>query len=321
MRVETVGGSVPDTDAGAAEAARRPARPPVKIVIPAHDEAAVVGRCLSALLESAGPAEFDVVVVSNGSTDDTSAQARAAGVRLDRPITAIDIPTASKIAALRAAEEILADFPDAIRIYLDADVILTTDAARALADALQTGEPRLALARLEIDTADSSSVVKRYYRAWTALPYVQRQVAGSGVLAMNGAGAARVGPLPEVINDDGYIARRFDADQRIFVDASFLAFAAHSASALIRRRARIVNGNRQLDALVPGVPAAPGSANTSGNSFGQLRSAVRDGSVDAGSALVFVAVTIAARVLASWRRLTGSAARWSSDRTTRQSPS
>ncbi|HEY0870078.1 MAG TPA: glycosyltransferase, partial [Acidothermaceae bacterium] len=81
--------AVPDVEKGpevrGAAAATR-----VKIVIPAHDEAAVVDRCLSAVLASARPGEFDVVVISNGSTDDTVARARAAGARLAHEVEVVE---------------------------------------------------------------------------------------------------------------------------------------------------------------------------------------------------------------------------------------
>jgi Glycosyltransferase like family 2 len=312
---------VPDVEKGT-EVRGATAATRVKIVIPAHDEAAVVDRCLSAVLRSARPGEFDVVVISNGSTDDTVQRARDAGTRLGHEVEVVEIPTASKIAALRAADDLLVDFPDAVRLFLDADVILSTQAARALVEVLDTPQPRLAVARLDVDTSLSSWLVRRYYRAWTALPYVENQVAGSGVFAMNGAGALRVGSWPDVINDDGYAARCFDADQRVLVDASFRAFAAHSLSALVRRRARIVNGNRQLDAMMPpgplGAPPPTVGATGAQNGVGALVSAVRAGKVDWLSGLVFASVTASARALAGWRRATGATARWSTDLTTRQ---
>jgi cellulose synthase/poly-beta-1,6-N-acetylglucosamine synthase-like glycosyltransferase len=36
------------------------------VVIPAHNEAAVIGRCLSSILMDAEPGEFEVVVVCKG---------------------------------------------------------------------------------------------------------------------------------------------------------------------------------------------------------------------------------------------------------------
>ena len=292
-------------------------RPPVTIVVPAHNEATVLGRCLRAVLRDAEPAEFAVLVVSNGSTDGTVARARELATSLGHPIDVLDIAAASKIAALRAAEtRVAASAPGVTRIYLDADVVLTTHAARLLAQALRGDEPRLAMARVDIDASASSWLVRQYYRAWTSTGYIDRQDAGSGVFALNSAGVARVGPLPDVINDDGYVARRFGRDEKIIVAATFQAYAARSAAALVRRRARIVNGNRQLDALLPLDSPALGSAGGSGQG-GNLLAAVRGRRLPATSALVFIALTALARALAAWRRLTGSHALWSTDTTTR----
>jgi glycosyltransferase involved in cell wall biosynthesis len=102
------------------------------IVIPAHNEGRVIGRLLDALLSEATEDEMDIVVVCNGCTDDTAQVAglRGAGVRV------VEIPTPSKHVALRAGDEHARGFP---RIYVDADVVITTSDVRVLTNAL-TGE-------------------------------------------------------------------------------------------------------------------------------------------------------------------------------------
>ena len=47
--------------------------PLASVVIPAHNERRVIGRCLRALREGAAPGELDVIVVANACTDDTAA--------------------------------------------------------------------------------------------------------------------------------------------------------------------------------------------------------------------------------------------------------
>ena len=51
---------------------------PCAIAIPARNEAALIGRCLSSLAaQTVDPASFAVVVVANNCTDDTAAIAQA----------------------------------------------------------------------------------------------------------------------------------------------------------------------------------------------------------------------------------------------------
>jgi glycosyltransferase involved in cell wall biosynthesis len=286
--------------------------PQVTVVIAAHNEASVIERGLAALLADAEPGEMAVLVVSNGSTDNTSDVARRAGAALGHPVEAIDIEQASKIAALRAADEVLSQRAPAPRIYLDADVLLTTDVARQLARALSDDAPRMSLARINIVTSQCSWLVRQYYRAWTATSYIARQDAGSGVFGLNPAALQRIGRLPDVINDDGYVARHFSGSERVVCDATFTSFAARDARSLIKRRARIVNGNRQLDRLLPDPQSGGGRSMPS-----QLMAARREGRVSWSAVGVFFLVTAASRLLAAWRRRVGTAGKWSTDATTR----
>jgi glycosyltransferase involved in cell wall biosynthesis len=286
--------------------------PLVTVVIAAHIEATVIERCLATLLAEAQPGEFQVLVVSNGSTDDTVRNALAAGERLGHPIEVAELAEASKIAALREADKLLSQRGEPPRIYVDADVLLSTDAARRLTSALVDEAPRMSLARISVDTSRSSWLVRQYYRTWMSTAYIDRQDAGSGVFGLNAAARRRIGELPDVINDDGYVARHFSGDERVVCEASFVSFAARNVRALVRRRARIVNGNRQLDALVPN-PQSAGNTTLQA----QLRSALRERRTTPPAVFVFATITVAARALAAWRRRVGTTAKWATDTTTR----
>jgi hypothetical protein len=286
---------------------------PVTVVVAAHNEAAVIGRCLSALLGDAAPGEFAVLVVSNGSTDGTASAARDAGDALGHVVDAIEIATASKIAALRAAEAELSGRPDTIRVYIDADVTLSTDGLRRLADALDVAEPRVALVGADVDTAQCSWLAKTYFATWAVLARNRSQGAGSGVVAVNPPGAVRISSWPDVLSDDAYVVRRFAPDERVLVAATARSFAARTVPALVRRRARVVNGNRQLDALLPGSPDAAGAAVRAG----ELRAARRAGEISSTQLAVYVAITVLARGLARWRRLRGTSQVWSTDASSR----
>jgi glycosyltransferase involved in cell wall biosynthesis len=287
--------------------------PPVTVVIAAHNESAVIERGLTALLSGAEPGEIDVLVVSNGSTDNTSDVARRAGAALGHPVEAIDIAQASKIAALRAAEETLACRPATTRIYADADVLLDIAVVRQLAAAVETGQPRLGLVSALVDTSRSGPLVRRYYGVWETLARHRVQGSGTGVLAVNQAGVSRIAGWPDVVSDDEWVVRQFAADERAVVDARVRQFAARTLPALVKRRARVVNGNRQLDERWP----RPAGTAGAGVRLAELRTALARREVSPAGAAIFVAVTVTARALAAWRRRVGTAATWSRDASSR----
>lgn len=277
----------------------------VTVVVPAHDEEAVIGRCLDRMLREARPDEVTVVVAANGTTDRTLEVARAAGRALGHDIRTLDLPQPSKIAAVRAGIA-CADGPV---VVVDADVELPTRALRSVASALGTDRPVVVSPTLEMATSRSSWPVRRYYRAWTALPYVARSMVGSGVFALNVPALRRLGELPDVTNDDGWVRRRFAADERVVVPETFVAHAARTTGALVARRARIVNGNRSLD-------GALGGRDEGRNGVGALVRAVRGGIVGPVDAVVFLGVTVASRVVAARRRARGDVG-WYVDTTSR----
>ena len=98
----------------------RPNGAALAVVVPAHDEAAVIERCLAAMLAEAEPDEFEIVVVCNGCTDDTAARARRSAPKA----RVIELSEASKAMALRAGDAAASVFP---RCYVDADVVVSTE--------------------------------------------------------------------------------------------------------------------------------------------------------------------------------------------------
>lgn len=277
----------------------------VTVVVPAHDEEAVIGRCLDRMLREAEPDEVRVVVVANGTTDRTLDVAREAGGALGHEIETLDLPEASKIAAVRAGID-RADGPVAV---VDADVEVPTRSLRAVAAALASADPVVVAPTLEMDASRSSWLVRRYVRAWAALPYVAQSMVGSGVFALNRPALDRLGELPEVTNDDGWVRRRFATHEHVVVPEPFRAHAARSVRALVARRARIVNGNRNLD-------GALGGRDDGRNGAGALVRAVTTRRVGPVDAAVFLGVTVASRVVAGRRRARGDGG-WYADATSR----
>jgi hypothetical protein len=222
------------------------------VVIPAHNEAAVIGRLLTALREGAdGPGRFEVVVACNGCTDETAAIARDHGARV------VETPDASKIAALNAADATATAFP---RFYVDADVVLTgravTDVARALAS---PAGPLCATPPMAVELAGRPWTVRGFYDVWCRIPYLRDAHVGSGVFALSEAGRRRFDEFPEVIGDDLFVRNLFGrTERRVVATDPFVIQAPRTLQALVRRRVRIHVGNIEQSSR-PELAALPGA--------------------------------------------------------------
>ena len=284
------------------------------IVIPANNEARVIGRLLDNLRgdnlrglrgdSSPGEddaAEFDVVVVCNGCNDDTAEIARTRGAKV------LEISQSSKTAALNAGDKATTVFP---RIYLDADIAVSLPALRAVIGSLIGGAVAAAPTPI-VDTTGCGWISRAYFEIWSRLGYATVGALGSGLYGVSAQGRARFGEFPEIIADDGYVYCAFDTDERINpVGATFTIQAPRTAAALLRRRVRIVAGNIELKALLGRAitPPAP--------TWKQILRA-QPRLIPAGA--VYVVVNCCARLAARRRARLGTRGAWHRDPTTRQS--
>jgi len=207
----------------------------ISVIVPVHDEAAVLERCLRALTEGAEPGELEVVVVCNGCSDGSADVARRSGP----PVRVVETPVPSKARALNLGDEHALGFP---RFYVDGDIRLTLGSLRAVADALKAGPCLAAAPRMRVDLAASNAWVRAYYRIWMRLPYATGTMLGSGVYAMSREGRERLGPFPDLIADDEFVRLGFEDDEKTVVEDAHFHFTAPSTlRALIhvnvRRRA------------------------------------------------------------------------------------
>jgi glycosyltransferase involved in cell wall biosynthesis len=187
-----------------------PTAPLGSVVIPAHNEAAGIRRCLDALFDGVGRGELDVLVVCNGCSDDTAELAASSG----HPVRVIELEAASKAAALRAGDAAARAFP---RLYLDADIVLRGAAARAVLQRLRDGAPA-ARPPITYDSHDSSAPVRSYYRARSRVPALLTALWGAGVYGLSEAGRARFGEFPDLIADDLWVDRQFGPGEIEIVD-------------------------------------------------------------------------------------------------------
>jgi len=218
----------------------------ISIVVPAHDEATVLARCLGALLAGAAPGEFEIVVVCNGCTDETATEAR----RFGAAVRVLEIAASSKIEALRAGDAVATGFP---RFYVDADVVLGTAAVRAVARELTEPTPlAVAAPRAEVDLHDRPWAVRAFYRVWTSLPFFGDGFVGAGVYAFSAHGRARFGDFPRLVADDGF-ARLVGKpeERRTVAGAAFTFFPPRTLRALLGVMTRIRAGRLELHRTFP----------------------------------------------------------------------
>ena len=212
----------------------------ISIVIPAHNEAAVIEACLRRLTDSAEVDEFEILVVCNGSVDDTAEVARS--FRSD--IRVIETEVASKSHALNLGDDTATGFP---RFFVDADVLVGSEDIRRVARVLERGDVLAAAPRLEVDLRDRGWPIRAYFAIWMRLPYVADAMLGSGVYAVSEAGRARFDRFPSIIADDEFIRNCFEAHEKASVpDATFTLVPPASIRSLVHVEIRRRRGLKQL---------------------------------------------------------------------------
>ena len=270
------------------------------VVIPAHNEAPVIGRCLRALTEGSDPGELEIVVVCNGCDDETAEVAR----RTAAEVTVIELRQPSKAAALNAGDAAATRFP---RFYVDADVELTIGSLRATAAELQHDDALCAAPAPEFRLGARPWAVRRFYEVWQQLPYLNGGVVGNGVYALSARGRARFCSFPDLTADDQFVLQQFDERERRTVrHGSFVVHPPRHVSSLVRIRARAHRGARELHSSGLATHPAVGGAGRA-----LLRLLRRPSAVP--GVLVYLAVTGAARLSAHLR----STPRWERDDSSR----
>lgn len=276
------------------------------VIIPAHNEEVSIGRCLSALLGGARPGEFEVIVVCNGCSDNTASAARAFGAM----VRVLEIEVGSKIIAVNLGNKAARFQP---RLYLDADLELSTGAARAMLAAASEPSCLAVIGRMNTEVSGVSWLMRQYYAVWNRHGYLRSGKFG-GAYVLSESGSAHIGILPPVINDDEYVRRRIPVEGlRVLPECAFKAQMPRTFRDLIAVRTRVHRGNRQLKELAraSGVSMPPHAQARSAQSL--LSTAVHRPDLWAG-----IAVYVVVNAIAKLKGRKKSAA-WGRDESTRRS--
>ena len=221
------------------------------ILIPAHNEADGIRANLGAVLSSAGLTKIEkqILVLANGCTDATVAisesfreQAEADGWAFD----VVEVEAQGKLNALNVGD---AQAKGEIRIYLDADVVISPGLVRAICHALSDTTPAFA-SGLPVVTA-TSGFTALYARFWQKLPFFTQTVPGFGVFAVNASGRSRWQNWPDIIADDLFARLNFAPSERVKCGEPYLWPMVEGFASLVRVRRRQDAGVREITALFP----------------------------------------------------------------------
>lgn len=212
----------------------------VSVIIAAHNEEAVIGRCLDALGRQ-DVSGLDVIVSANGCRDRTATVAAAHGARV------VDREEPGKAAALNAAERVATSFP---RLYLDADIELPDGALAHMLAALAASPGALAaVPRRRVETAGRPWPVRAYTAINERLPVFRDGLFGRGAIMLTARGRDRFDAFPVVIADDLFLDSQFAGDEKIEVaDVEVIVDAPHTTRELLARLVRVRRGNFELRA-------------------------------------------------------------------------
>ena len=158
-----------------------PPRSRIAAPVPAHDEAALVGRCVASLRKQSYPEDlYDIVVIADNCTDDTAARAAAAGATV-LVRTAPDVR--GKGPALRwAMDHMLERDPDlAALAVVDADSVAEPGLLGALVARLEQGAP---VVQAEYLGRDEDGSTRSELRAAAFLLFHRVRFGGRAVLGL-----------------------------------------------------------------------------------------------------------------------------------------
>ncbi|MFA7587235.1 MAG: glycosyltransferase [Novosphingobium sp.] len=280
---------------------------PFSVIIPAHNEEDVIGRCLHAVYDGAPPDRLpEVIVAANGCQDRTAQIAR----QIAPQATVLELPAGSKAMAMNEGSRIATATP---RFFLDADVQCNYRSLAATAEVLGESGVMAASPRLRMDLSRSDALVRAHYRVWLTQPYARDRLVGSGLYGLSETGLKALGAFPKIFGDDIWVHSRFPYDQRRNIDTDrdgnpvyFVVSPPRKWSDLVRIEARRRVGDAQAYALHPG-------ARTSRRDRMQnLRSALSTGASPVDVA-IYLGLKSAAQARYRWNRFLGKTPVWTRD--------
>jgi glycosyltransferase involved in cell wall biosynthesis len=217
----------------------------LSIVIPAHNEAAVVARTLESIFANELDRPFQVIVVANGCSDGTAEVVRRFGEKVEL----VETPIGSKVHALNLGDR-AARYD--LRAYLDADIELSGNALQSVVDAFKDPSVRLAMPRAKHVYRGRNPILAGYYSLWRSMPYVRKGAMGGGFYCIDKELRRRFREFPAITADDKFIRNLAKPGERRVVDGCYATVTmAGTFRDLLKVKTRWTYGNLELSAARP----------------------------------------------------------------------
>ncbi|MGA7834736.1 MAG: glycosyltransferase [Acidimicrobiales bacterium] len=212
------------------------------IVIPAHNEQDRIPHLLQTLADPSIEGRYDVYVICNGCTDNTSQVAR------EYDVTVVEMDMSGKHYALNEGDRLAGDvFP---RLYCDADIRITPSTIQSLIDTLTTDRVRAAGPEIRYDVERSSRAVQLYFRALESRIMTQwsdQHLTGRGLYGASRAARQRFDAFPGLVADDLFFDSQFTANEKAIVPGTTtVLLGPASFRQLLRSEVRVAQGNHQF---------------------------------------------------------------------------
>ena len=229
----------------------------------------------------------------------------------------VEIPEANKSKALNAGDLAAKQFP---RIYLDADIVVTTAQARSLCDALSgasttaMGKPLAVVPTRRLDIEGRPVLVRAYYAISSRMPAFRDGLFGRGAITLSEQARSRFDAFPDMVADDLFLDSLFSADEKFQVtDFATTVAAPRRTRDLVKRLVRVRRGNAAMRAA--GRAGTVDASVRPADRTAWFTSVVKPHPRLAPAAVIYVSITTLAAVLA--RRAPRSAQSWGQDASTR----
>lgn len=208
------------------KASQQPAR--IAVIIPARNEADVVGRAVTSLLQASGANTLHIFLVDDGSSDGTAQAAQDAAITTGRPemltvIAGQPLPPgwSGKLWAMQQGVERAREFQPDFFLFTDADVVHAPESLATLVSIAEEGSYDLAsfMVKLHCDSPAEKFLIpafvffffKLYPPNWVADPGHATAGAAGGCILIRPAALQAAGGIEairhEVIDDCALAAR------------------------------------------------------------------------------------------------------------------